>query len=225
MAEPDRYLLGRSSEEEVRLRRQMADIAKDSDGQLDRIGIKPGERVIDMGCGPGGALDLLSRRVGPTGSVTGMERSPNFVGLARKFAAEMGLSNVTVVEGDVYAPGLPERSFDGAHMRLVLVNVPRPDHVVRQLVALVKPGGWVASLEAGWHTFACDPPHPAWARLFKAFSDFSSAQGIDLNIGAKTHRLFRDAGLADIAVDLVARVHPAGHFRRVTLISFVNNVR
>jgi len=62
-------------------------------------------------------------------------------------------------------------------------------------------------------------------RLFKAFNDFSSAQGIDLNIAAKTHGLFRAAGLADIEVDLVARVHPSGHFRRQTLISFVNNIR
>ena len=78
MAEPDHYLLGRAGPEEVRLKRQIADLAPDSDAQFEKIGIKPGERVVDLGCGPGGVLHLLGKRVGPTGSVLGIERSSPF---------------------------------------------------------------------------------------------------------------------------------------------------
>lgn len=45
MPEPDFYLLGRSGGEEERLKRQIADLAPDSDAQLEKIGIKPGERL------------------------------------------------------------------------------------------------------------------------------------------------------------------------------------
>jgi ubiquinone/menaquinone biosynthesis C-methylase UbiE len=149
MAQPDQYLLGRGEAEEARLKRQIADLAPDSDAQFEKIGINAGERILDLGCGTGGTLHLLSKRVGPTGSVLGIERSPHFVGLARRFVADHALPQVEVREGDAYNTGLPRASFDGAHMRLVLVNVPEPERIVREMVSLVRPGGWVASFEAG----------------------------------------------------------------------------
>src|SRR5262249_31188240 len=139
VTQPDHYLLGRSVAEEARLKRQIADLAPDSDAQLDKIGIKPGERVVDLGCGPGGVLHLLGKRVGPTGAVLGIELSPHFVGLARRFVVDLGLPQVEVREGNAYATGLPRASFDGAHMRLVLVNVPEPERIVQEMVSLVRP--------------------------------------------------------------------------------------
>ena len=138
MPEPDIYLLGRGVPEEERLKRQIADLAPDSDTQLEKIGIRPGERVVDIGCGPGGVLHLLAKRVGPTGSVLGIDRSAHFVEQARRFAADLGLTQVEVQEGDAYDTGLLRASFDGAHMRLVLVNVPKPELIVREIVSLVR---------------------------------------------------------------------------------------
>ena len=143
MSQHDHYLLGRGETEEARLKRQMAALAPDSDAQFEKIGIKAGERILDLGCGPGGVLHLLGKRVGPTGSVLGIERSPHFAGLARRFVADHALPQVG--EGDAYDTGLPRASFDGAHMRFVLVNVPEPERIVREMVSLVRPGGWVAS--------------------------------------------------------------------------------
>ena len=70
----------------------------------------------------------------------------------------MGLTQVEVREGDAYDTGLPRASFDGAHMRLVLVNVPKPEVIVREMIALVRPGGWVASFEADVFSRVIDPP-------------------------------------------------------------------
>ncbi|KSV88870.1 methyltransferase domain-containing protein [Sinorhizobium sp. GL28] len=225
MSEPDLYLLGRAGPEEERLKRQIANLAPDSDQQLERVGIRPGERVIDLGCGPGGVLHLLGKRVGPTGSVLGIERDSHFVELARRFVASHALPQVEVREGDAYATGLPRRSFDGAHMRLVLVNVPRPELIVLEMVSLVKPGGWIASFEADFLAHICDPPLPAWDRLLAAYIAYSAARGIDLHIGRRVHRLFRQAGVEAISVDAVAHVYPPGHDRRPILRDFINNVR
>ena len=225
MAQPDQYLLGRGEAEEARLKRQIADLAPDSDAQFEKIGINAGERILDLGCGTGGTLHLLSKRVGPTGSVLGIERSPHFVGLARRFVADHALPQVEVREGDAYNTGLPRASFDGAHMRLVLVNVPEPERIVREMVSLVRPGGWVASFEANSVSLVCDPPLPAWNRLLDAFTAYSSAQGIDLFVGRRTHRLFRAAGVVDIHADTVVHVYPPGHNGRPILRDFINNVR
>jgi SAM-dependent methyltransferase len=192
---------------------------------LERIGIHAGEKVIDLGCGPGGALHLLAKRVGARGSVLGLERGPRFVELARRFVADLALAQVEVCEGDAYATGLPRAAFDGAHMRLVLVNVPRPEEIVREMVALVRPGGWVASLEADWLTHICDPPLPAWSRLIDAFVANCAAHGIDPFIGRRVHRLLRDAGVVDIEIDPVCHAYPLGHDRRPILHDFIGNVR
>ncbi|MFO1071069.1 MAG: methyltransferase domain-containing protein [Geminicoccaceae bacterium] len=223
MGTADVYILGRREHEEARLRRQIADLAPDSDWMLERIGIRPGEKVIDLGCGPGGVLHLLAKRVGPAGSVLGLERSPHFVEVARRFVGDLALPQVEVREGDAYATGLPRRSFDGAHMRLVLVNVPRPEAIVAEMVALVRPGGWIASFEADYLTHLCDPPSPAWSRLLGAFTANARAQGIDLAIGRRTHRLFREAGVVDLQVEPVLQSYPAGHSRRSILHDFIGN--
>jgi SAM-dependent methyltransferase len=225
VTQPDNYLLGRGEAEEARLKRQIADLAPDSDTQFEKIGIKPGERVIDLGCGPGGTLYLLGKRVGPAGSVLGVERNPHFVDLARRFIANHGLPKVKLRQGDAYNTGSACGSFNGAHMRLVLVNVPEPERIARELVSVVRPGGWVASFEADFVSHICDPPLPEWTHLLGAYTAYSAVQGIDLFVGRRTHRLFRDAGLADIHVDAVVHVYPPGHDRRPILRDFINNVR
>lgn len=224
MPEPDLYLLGRSTAEETRLQRQIADLAPASDAQFDRIGIKPGERIVDIGCGPGGALHLLGKRVGPSGSVLGIERSPHFVELARTFVASHALNQVEVREGDAYSTGLPRASFDGAHMRLVLVNVPSPDRIMHEMVSLVRPGGWIACFEADYVAHLCDPPIAAWSRLLDAYTTYSASRGIDLFIGRRLHRLLRTAGVEDIRTDAVIHVYPPGHDRRPILYDFISNV-
>lgn len=223
--QPDEYLLGHSANEEERLRRQPGELAPDSQRLLDQLNIRPGDRAIDIGCGPQGILDLLSERVGGNGKVVGLERSEPTVVLARQFIAEHCLRNVEVLQGEAKATGLPRASFDVVHARLVLVNVPEPQLVVEEMVGLVRPGGVVASHEADWGAFLCDPPSPAWDRLAEVFEAYSRKSGIDLFVGRKTHQMFRAAGLIDIQVNPVIHVYPPGHNRRNILCDFLENVK
>jgi ubiquinone/menaquinone biosynthesis C-methylase UbiE len=224
-SQPDEYLLGHSANEEERLRRQPQELASDSRRLLDQLNLRPGYRTIDIGCGPQGILDLLSERVGTNGKVVGLERSESTVQLARQFIAKHNLRNVEVLQGDAKATGLPRASFDLVHARLVLVNVPEPQCVVEEMMALARPGGIVASHEADWGAFLCHPPSPAWDRLAEAFEEYSRNNGIDLFIGRKTHQMFRTAGLVDIQVNPVVHVYPPGNSRRNILCDFLENVR
>jgi|SRR5215467_12739871 len=89
--QPNEYLLGHSANEEERLRRQPQELAPDSRRLLDQLDIRPGDRAIDIGCGPQGILDLLSERVGARGKVVGFERSESTVHLAKQFIVEHDL--------------------------------------------------------------------------------------------------------------------------------------
>lgn len=221
----DVYLLGHSTNEEERLRRMPGELAPDSNRFLDRFGIQPGYRAVDIGCGPHGILDLLSERVGPSGKVVGVEQSESTIELARQYITAHELRNVELLHGDAKATGLPRASFDVVHARLVLVNVPEPRQVVKEMVALARPGGLVASHEVDWGASFCDPPSPAWDRLLVVFEAYARSNGIDLFVGRKTHQMFRDAGLISVEVTPVVHAYPLGNSQRNILFDLLESVR
>ena len=94
------YALGSSRGESARLQRQAEELAPDSAVLLDRVGLRPGDSAIDLGCGPRGVIDLLAERVAPGGRVVGFDADPVHVAMASEFVASQGLSDVEVVCGD-----------------------------------------------------------------------------------------------------------------------------
>ena len=117
------YVLGADDTERKRLLQQGETYQTEAGLLLDRLGVEPGWDVLDAGCGPLGILDLLSERVGPTGSVTGMDQEPRMLDMAAQSLAERRLVGVRLLAADAAATGLPDASFDLVHERLVLLNV------------------------------------------------------------------------------------------------------
>ena len=218
------YSLGSSPAERDRLRRQSAELRDHSALLLDRVGAGERWQAIDVGCGPSGILDLLAGRVGPDGQVVGLDFEPANVALAREFAAQHGLANVEVIQGDAHRTGFPSASFDLVHARTLLINVPDPAAVVAEMVRLARPGGWVAVLEPDAIS-VCYPPHPAWDRLMEIFLSAQQVDGADTFIGRRLPELFRQAGLADIGVAAQADIYPAGNTRRTVRADLVRSMR
>jgi SAM-dependent methyltransferase len=219
------YALGSSPAESDRLRRQSAELAGHSATLLDRAGLRPGQAAADLGCGPSGILGLLAGRVGPAGRVTGLEINPASVALAREFAAEHGLANVEVMQGDARSTGLPADSFDLVHARTLLINIPDPGGVVAEMVRLARPGGWVVALEPDVAVSVCYPPHPAWDRLLELSISVHRQNHADPFIGRRLPGLFRQAGLTEIGVEAAADIYPPGHSRRTVRMDLVRSMR
>ena len=173
------YSLGSSQSESARLRRQADELAADSAALLDRVGLRPGQSAIDLGCGPRGILDLLARRVSPGGRVVGLDADPAHTAMAAEFATGRGLSGVEVMTADARRTGLPSGSFDLVHARTLLVNVPEPAQVAAEMVRLARPGGWVAGLEPDTEYAMCYPPHPAFTRICEIFPVVFSRNGAE----------------------------------------------
>jgi SAM-dependent methyltransferase len=219
------YSLGTSPAERDRLRRQSAELRDHSALLLDRVGIAGGWQAIDLGCGPSGILDLLAERVGPAGHVVGLDYEPVNVALAREFAAERGLANVEVVQGDAHRTGFPSASYDLVHARTLLINIPDPAAVVAEMVRLARAGGWVAVLEPDGGGSVCYPAHPAWDRLTQIFRSAQEVDGAHSFVGRRLPELFRQAGLVDIGVEAKADIYPAGHSRRTIRADLVRSMR
>jgi SAM-dependent methyltransferase len=219
------YALGSSPAERDRLRRQSEELRDHSAALLDRLGIEPGWHAIDLGCGPSGVIELLAERVGPGGRVTGLDIDPANVALARKFAEQHGLANAGIAEGDARHTGLRSASFDVAHARTLLINIPDPETVVAEMARLVRPGGWLAVLEPDVGGSFCYPPHRAWDRLRDIFVEANRSDGADPFIGRRLPELLRHAGLVQIGVAAEADVYPVGHSRRTVRPDLVRTMR
>lgn len=191
------YSLGVDEAERARLLAQCAMHRAEAGQLLDRIGVGAGARVLDLGCGPLGVLDLLAERVGPAGRVVGVDREERYLAIAADELAARGLGPAELVVADAAATGLPGAAFDLVHERLVLVNVPRPQDVLAEMVRLTRPGGVVAVADVDWMTWTCVPEHPDWARLTAAAAAVWSG---DVYIGRRLPALLRGAGLVDVEV-------------------------
>jgi ubiquinone/menaquinone biosynthesis C-methylase UbiE len=219
------YALGSSHGESTRLQRQAEELAADSAALLDRVGLRPGQSAIDLGCGPRGVLELLAARVSPGGRVVGVDADPVHVAMAAEFAAGRGLSGVEVMTADARRTGLPSGSFDLVHARTLLINVPGPAEVVAEMTRLARPGGWVAAMEPDSEYTMCYPPDPAFTRICEIFPVVFGRNGADHTVGRRIPQLFRQAGLTDAGVEARVQMYPHGHSRRVNRLDLVRSMR
>jgi ubiquinone/menaquinone biosynthesis C-methylase UbiE len=114
---------------------------------LDDLGLEPGMKVLDAGCGPGRLTVPAARRVGPAGEVVGLDIQPEMVRRATARVAAAGLSNVRFVQAGLGQGQLPAAAFDRALLVTVLGEIPEREAALRELYAALKPGGRLAIAE------------------------------------------------------------------------------
>ena len=102
-----------------------------------------GERVLDVGCGFGDTTQQLARRVGPSGSVLGVDAAPRFIATAAAEAAQAELSNVRFEVADVEARSFEER-FELAFSRMGTMFFANPVAALRNVREALVPGGRLA---------------------------------------------------------------------------------
>jgi ubiquinone/menaquinone biosynthesis C-methylase UbiE len=156
------YMLGHSLHEIRRLMRQAAILRPITERLLQSAGIGSGMRVLDLGCGAGDVSMLAAELVGPSGSVVGIDRSPQVIAVARERARAARLGHVEFKEAAADAFSDAE-GFDCAIGRYVLVYQSDPAGLIRAAARLVRPGGVVA-----FHEFLIERSLPSLppVRLF-----------------------------------------------------------
>lgn len=132
---------------------------------VEDAALSPGERVLDVGCGRGAVLFPAADRVGPGGSVTGIDISPGMVERTARDAQDRGVSQVQVKVMDAQEPALPPSCFDAVLSSLVVFFLPDPVAGLGAWRELLAPGG-----RLGLTTFAGDDERWSWlSELFKPY--------------------------------------------------------
>jgi ubiquinone/menaquinone biosynthesis C-methylase UbiE len=131
-----------------------------------RTGLKPGDRVLDLGCGRGAVLFAAADAVGHDGYAAGIDLSPEMVHATSADAVRRGLRNVAVRVGDAEDPGFPAHSFEAVLAGLMMFITPDPDAALRAARRVLVPGG-----RFGMTTFGA--PEPGWEAASRAALAFS----------------------------------------------------
>ena len=103
--------------------------------------LQPGEDVLDVGCGAGMDSLVAAQMVGPAGSVTGVDMTPEMVAKAHGSIAEMGLGNVRIVEGSAEHLPFDDASFDVVISNGVIDLIPDKDAVFSEITRVLRSGG------------------------------------------------------------------------------------
>jgi SAM-dependent methyltransferase/predicted DsbA family dithiol-disulfide isomerase len=105
------------------------------------MAIGPGDTVLDIGSGSGTDVLFASLRVGPSGTVYGLDITPAMIAKARANIERMGARNVQILEGDATDIPLPDASVDVVTSNGVLNLVPDKPAAFREIFRVLKPGG------------------------------------------------------------------------------------
>ncbi len=114
---------------------------------VERAGVRPGQRVLDLGCGPGVFTTEAARRVGPDGEVIAVDVQPGMLELARRRVHQAGLSNVTFRQADACDLPLPTESVDRALLVTVLPEIPNGRQALAELYRVLTPAGRLSITE------------------------------------------------------------------------------
>ena len=191
---PNDYALGHNHDELQRLIGQSRFLGELTEEVLRAAGVRPGMRVLDVGCGAGDVSFLAATLVGRDGSVIGVDRSAEAIALAKRRAADVGLANVSFVTQDLQDLATEAR-FDAIIGRLVLMYFPEPDALLRRLLELLVPGGIVAFHEFDVTVATSEPHVPLLARSVARVCEALRCAHANPRMGLRLAQTFREAQL------------------------------
>jgi len=159
----------------------------------EALAASPGERVLDVGCGPGFYCAELAAQVGPAGSIVGVDGSAAMLALARRRCASH--DNVELSEADATSLPVEDASFDAALSVQVQEYVPDVTAGLAELHRSLRPGGRVLVFDIDWATLSVHSEDPALTdRVLSAWDEHLAHRSLPRTLAPR----LRAAGFEDV---------------------------
>ena len=160
--------------------------------------LKPGMRLLDVGCGPGSISVGLAAAVAP-GPALAIDLGEDVVAQARQHASEVGAANLRVERGDVLTLDQPG-GFDVVFAHQVLQHVPDPGAALAAMRRLLAPGGVVAVRDSDYGVCTWSPASAEITRWLEIYSAVARRNGGEPDAGRHLYGWVRAAGFSDAQV-------------------------
>lgn len=180
---------------------------------LADLGVGAGWRCLEVGCGAGSVARWLADRVGGSGHVLATD-------LDTRFLDGHGRANLDVRTHDIVTDPIGDAAFDLVHARTVVMHLADRHQVLKQLVAALRPGGWLliedvdfadtTAATLGGYVTAPPPAPAAMRRVYEAIAALFAANGADPAHGRHLPAALVGAGLANVGAELHTPVVPGG---------------
>ncbi len=211
MAEESEYILGVDEDECARLRFQHAVWLEQAYALWTSAGFIAGDRVLDLGSGPGFTSFELARIVGPEGVVVALDQSEGFLEFLARERDRLGLPWIEPSLGSVEELDCARESLDGAYARWLFCWLEDPGAVLARVAACVRPGGVIAIQDyLDWGAMKLVPRGPAHGRAMAACLRSWQEGGGNIDVGEELPGLAHELGLEVERFEPVARTGAVG---------------
>lgn len=163
-----------------------------------------GMNILDVGCGPGSVTANIAQIVGPEGSVTGIDQEKKSLEEAEALSKQLGISNVTFIEGDAYDITFEDDRFDLVFSSAVFEYLRDPVRALQEKSRVTKPGGFVIVRAGDFGTFTLYPPCPSVMQILNLNlknSTQSDERYFNGYIGRQLYDVFRQSDLNEISIE------------------------
>jgi SAM-dependent methyltransferase len=161
--------------------------------------LKPGMRLLDVGCGPGSITAGLAQRVAP-GETIGIDPSADVIATARSLAGETAARNLSFEVGSIYEPRFALGTFDAVFTNQVLQHLRRPVDALRQMRALLAPGGVLGVRVFDWGSAIFYPESEGMRRCLALQFELRRRNGAEPDAGRHLRHWFREAGFGEARI-------------------------
>jgi len=185
--------------------------------------LKPGMRVLDVGCGPGSITSGFAQRVAP-GETIGIDLSAEVIATARSLASGAPARNLTFEVGNIYQPRFAAGTFDAVFLHQVMQHLRHPVDALGQMRALLAPGGMLGARVVDWGSAIFYPESEAMRRYLALQFELARRNGGEPNAGRHLRRWLREAGFGETRITSSTESDADAHATRDRGEMFVERV-
>ncbi|HXX63443.1 MAG TPA: methyltransferase domain-containing protein [Bacteroidota bacterium] len=209
----EEYVLGTHDEEIARLGLQHRVWKPRATDAWRRAGFGKGQKILDVGCGPGYATLDLAQIVGEDGAVFALDKSRRFLDALESARAERSLSNITTMHLDLESEEIPDLRADGAWVRWVFAFVKDPRHLLSRIARALKGGGALVVHEYyDYFSWCTNPRSEAFEEFVRVVMTSWRAQGGEPDIGLQLYVWLKELGFTIHMVLPIIDIVPPSNF-------------